>query len=133
MVNDKIDKDKIVKKKCNSHSSKADWRILEDKTIKYVDKETKIPMPLVCSYKDNYFNTEFHKKLIVNCDNLSDEDCSKDDNFCSFNDKCQFNEMTLFVIRNNNVKCITCTASTIQDPMTTSQSSSIASRILSIR
>ena len=96
MVNDKMDKDKIVKKKCNSHSSKADWRIVEDKTIEYVDKKTKMPMPLVCGYKDNYFKTEFHKKLIVKCDNLSDEDCSKDDNFCSIkNDKCQFNEMNI--------------------------------------
>ena len=87
---------KDILEKCNSNSSKADWRILEDKTIEYVDKETKIPMPLVCSYKDNYFNTKFHKKLIVNCDNLSDEDCSKDDNFCSINnDKCQFNEMNI--------------------------------------
>ena len=86
---------KDILEKCNSNSSKADWRILEDKTIKYVDKETKIHMPLVCGYKDNYFNTKFHKKLIVNCDNLSDEDCSKDDNFCSFNGKCQFNEMNI--------------------------------------
>jgi len=96
MVNDKIDKDKIVKKKCNSHSPNANWRIVKDKTIKYVDKKTKMPIPLVCSYEKNYFNTDFHRKLIVNCDNLSDEDCRKSTNFCSINnDKCQFDPKNL--------------------------------------
>ena len=86
---------KDILEKCNLNSSNANWRIVEDKTIEYVDKKTKIPMPLVCGYEKNYFNTKFHKKLIVNCDNLSEEDCRKSTNFCSFNGKCQFDPNNL--------------------------------------
>ena len=79
---------------CDNIKETSDWRIVDDKTLQYVDTKTKLPLPLVCGYNENYFNKDFYKKLNVNCESKTSNNCESENNFCSLNNKnrCFFDE-----------------------------------------
>ena len=84
--------DPKIQEKCNDYKDLANWRVKNDNTIEYSYKG--FPLPLVCSYKPNYFSGwSFYEKLRESCDKDSNN-CIKDDNFCSLDqdNKCSFDE-----------------------------------------
>ena len=59
--------DPKIQEKCNDYKDLANWRIKNDNTIEYSYKG--FPLPLVCSYKPNYFSGwSFYEKLRESCD-----------------------------------------------------------------